>query len=186
MRQLMLQTRRWLPRQRLVVDGPSTSSPSPAITIVCSTKRILNSPFSKHWRALTPNESNTALIAIAPQEGSVCALGEAWLHTNAPQVAGSASSMSMIFAHFTQRNLRSLLLGTIIGIAFIAFNPSYRRCCTMHHDRDFIGGLRSVHFIGLRELLGARLMVAITIIFALLADFLLLPTLLAVVDRRKS
>ena len=56
----------------------------------------------------------------------------------------------------------------------------------MHHDRDFIGGLRSVHFIGLRELLGARLMVAITIIFALLADFLLLPTLLAVVDRRKS
>ena len=57
----------------------------------------------------------------APDLRELDARAQAWLHVNAPQLAGNASGMSMIFAHLTQRNMRSMLLGMIIGMALISF-----------------------------------------------------------------
>ena len=43
-----------------------------------------------------------------------------WLQANAPELTGEASGITMIFAHLTQRNIESMLLGTIIGMGLIS------------------------------------------------------------------
>ena len=45
---------------------------------------------------------------------------QAWIDTNAPGLTGEASGITMIFAHLLQRNLESILRGTIIGMAVIS------------------------------------------------------------------
>ena len=49
------------------------------------------------------------------------ARAQAWLQANAPGLAGEASGITMIFAHMAQRNIESMLLGTIIGMGLISF-----------------------------------------------------------------
>ena len=46
---------------------------------------------------------------------------QAWLRANTPALATEASGMTMIFAYLTQRNIESMLRGTIIGMALISF-----------------------------------------------------------------
>lgn len=48
------------------------------------------------------------------------ARAQAWIDANAPGLAGEASGITMIFAHLAQRNLESILRGTIIGMALIS------------------------------------------------------------------
>ena len=43
-----------------------------------------------------------------------------WIETNAPGLTGRASGLSVVFAYLTQRNLESMLRGTIIGMALIS------------------------------------------------------------------
>lgn len=43
-----------------------------------------------------------------------------WIETNAPGLSGRASGLSVVFAYLTQRNLESMLRGTIIGMALIS------------------------------------------------------------------
>ena len=43
-----------------------------------------------------------------------------WIEANAPGLTGGASGLSMVFAYLTQRNLESVLRGTIIGMALIS------------------------------------------------------------------
>ena len=43
-----------------------------------------------------------------------------WIESNAPDLAAGASGLSMVFAYLTQRNLESILRGTIIGMALIS------------------------------------------------------------------
>ena len=45
---------------------------------------------------------------------------QAWLQANAPDMLTAASGMSMIFAHLSQRNIESMLRGTIIAMALIS------------------------------------------------------------------
>lgn len=46
---------------------------------------------------------------------------QAWLRATTPDLATEASGMTMIFAYLTQRNIESMLRGTIIGMALISF-----------------------------------------------------------------
>ena len=48
------------------------------------------------------------------------ARAQAWIKANAPGLAGEASGITMIFSHLAQRNLESILRGTIIGMALIS------------------------------------------------------------------
>lgn len=43
-----------------------------------------------------------------------------WIEANAPALAGEASGITMIFAHLAQRNMESILRGTIIGMTLIS------------------------------------------------------------------
>ena len=43
-----------------------------------------------------------------------------WLHDNAPGLATEASGVSIVFAHLSQRNIRSMLTGTIAAMALIS------------------------------------------------------------------
>ena len=45
---------------------------------------------------------------------------QVWLRANAPEFAQEASGLSVIVAHMTQRNLESMLSGTIIAMALIS------------------------------------------------------------------
>ena len=45
---------------------------------------------------------------------------QSWIEDNAPSLAGRASGLSMVFAYLTQRNLESVLRGTIIGMGLIS------------------------------------------------------------------
>ena len=45
---------------------------------------------------------------------------QAWLHANAPDLASAASGVSVIFAHISERNIHSMLRGTIIAMALIS------------------------------------------------------------------
>ena len=45
---------------------------------------------------------------------------QAWLHANAPNLASAASGVSVIFAHISERNIHSMLRGTIIAMALIS------------------------------------------------------------------
>ncbi len=49
------------------------------------------------------------------------ARAQAWLRANLPEFAAEASGISMIFAHLSQRNIHSMLRGTIIAMALISF-----------------------------------------------------------------
>ena len=44
----------------------------------------------------------------------------AWLRSNITEFATNASGISMIFAHLTQRNIESMIRGTLIGMALIS------------------------------------------------------------------
>ena len=45
----------------------------------------------------------------------------AWLRANAPGLATDASGLTMVFAHLSQRNIDSMLRGTIVAMALISF-----------------------------------------------------------------
>ena len=200
----------------------------------------------------------------ARQQRELDARAQAWLHANAPQLATEGSGVSIVFAHLSQRNIRSMLRGTIIAMALISliligvfrsvrlglvslvpnFIPAAMSFGLWGYLIGEVGLAGSVmtaiafgivvddtiHFLskylkGRRDGLSAPeavrstfrtvgralwtttavlalgflvfassgfevswalgLMVATTIVFALLADFLLLPPLLMAIDRRK-
>ena len=190
---------------------------------------------------------------------------QAWLQTHQPDLATEASGISVAFAHVTERNIRSMLRGTVIAMALISlilivvfrslylgavslvpnFVPAAMSFGMWGHLVGHVGLASSVvvavafgiivddtiHFLskyvksrqeGLQATEAVRaafqtvgralatttavlsagflvfalsgfeiswalgLLVAITITFALAADFLLLPTLLIATDRRKN
>ena len=200
----------------------------------------------------------------ARQQRELDARAQAWLQINAPQLATEASGISIVFAHLSQRNIRSMLRGTVIAMALISliligvfrsvrlglvslvpnFIPAAMSFGLWGYLIGEVGLAGSVmtaiafgivvddtiHFLskylkGRRDGLSAPeavrstfrtvgralwtttavlalgflvfassgfevswalgLMVATTIVFALLADFLLLPPLLMAIDRRK-
>ena len=49
------------------------------------------------------------------------ARGQDWLRDNAPELATEASGISLVFAHLNTRNSKSMLWGTVIGMAIISF-----------------------------------------------------------------
>ena len=200
----------------------------------------------------------------ARQQRELDARAQSWLRIHAPQLATEASGISIVFAHLSQRNIRSMLRGTIIAMALISliligvfwsvrlglvslvpnFIPAAMSFGLWGYLVGEVGLAGSVmtaiafgiivddtiHFLS--KYLRARrdglsapdavrstfrtvgralwtttavlalgflvfassgfevswalgLMVATTIVFALLADFLLLPPLLMAIDRRK-
>ncbi len=215
-------------------------------------------------------KSATRMTAVvrsssAREQRELDARAQAWLLANAPDLATAASGISMIFAHISQRNIDSMLRGTIIAMTLISliligvfkslrlglisllpnFIPAAMSFGLWGYLVGRVGIASSVvtvvafgiivddtiHFLSAylkarREDLPATesvrsafrtvgpalwtttvvlslgflvfaasgfevswalgLLVAITLIFALLADFLLLPTLLMAIDRRKS
>ena len=189
----------------------------------------------------------------------------AWMRTNAPGLASEASGVSIVFAHLSQRNIRSMLTGTIVAmglislilvfvfrsvrVGLISLVPNFLPAAISLGLWGYLVGRvglagsvmtaiafgivvdDTIHFLtkylkGRREGLAAPeavrsafrsighalwtttavlalgflvfassgfeiswalgLLVSLTIIFALLADFLLLPPLLMALDRRKS
>ena len=86
-----------------------------------------------------------------------------WLRANAPQFATEATGLSIVFAHLSLRNIHGMLRGTIIAMALISL--------------ILIGVFKSVRL---------GLLVTITLVFALVGDFLLLPALLMTIDRRNQ
>ena len=71
------------------------------------------------------SKSATRLTAAAANlsGGELRALdvrAQEWLRANAPGMATAASGVSMIFAHLSQRNIESMLRGTIIAMALIS------------------------------------------------------------------
>ena len=209
--------------------------------------------------------SVVARSLTARQQRELDARAQAWLHDNAPELATEASGVSIVFAHLSQRNIESMLRGTIIAMALISlilvgvfrsvrlgllslvpnFIPAAMSFGLWGYLVGRVGLAGSVmtavafgivvddtiHFMSRylkarREGLPASeavrsafrrvgkalwtttavlalgflvfassgfevswalgLMVTITILFALLADFLLLPPLLIAIDRKKS
>ena len=49
------------------------------------------------------------------------ARAQAWLRANTPDLVTAASGISMVFAHLSQRNIDSMLRGTIMAMALISF-----------------------------------------------------------------
>ena len=188
-----------------------------------------------------------------------------WLRANQPQFESGASGLSMVFAHLSQRNIDSMLRGTIIAMSIISlililifksvrlgllslipnFIPAAMSFGLWGYLIGNVGLAASVvtavafgiivddtiHFLskyqkarregasspeavrysfrnvgqalttttsvlsagflvfafsGFESSWALGLLIMITIIFALLADFLLLPSLLMAIDRRKS
>ena len=71
------------------------------------------------------SKSATRLSAVAGNltGGQLRALDEraqAWLQANSPAMATAASGTSMIFAHLSQRNIESMLRGTIVAMLLIS------------------------------------------------------------------
>ncbi len=56
----------------------------------------------------------------AREQRALDARAQAWLRDNAPGLAAGASGVSMIFAHLAQRNIESMLRGTIVAMAAIS------------------------------------------------------------------
>ena len=54
------------------------------------------------------------------QQRELDARAQAWLRANAPQLATEASGVTIVFAHLSQRNIESMLRGTIIAMALIS------------------------------------------------------------------
>ena len=48
------------------------------------------------------------------------ARAQAWVRANAPGLAAEASGVSIVFAHLSQRNIESMLTGTIVAMALIS------------------------------------------------------------------
>ena len=198
------------------------------------------------------------------QQRELDARAQDWLRTNAPDLLTEASGFSIVFAHLSQRNISSMLTGTIVAMALISliligvfrsirlglvsllpnfipaamtfglwgylvgrvglagsvmtaiafgivvddtihFLTAYRRARREGLDpgeavrRTFrtVGralwtttavlslGFLVFAFSGFEISWSLGLMVAITLGFALLADFLLLPPLLMALDRKK-
>ena len=70
-------------------------------------------------------KSATRLTAVATDlsGGELRALDERaqrWLQDNAPDMATAATGITMIFAHLSQRNIESMLRGTIIAMSLIS------------------------------------------------------------------
>ena len=193
------------------------------------------------------------------------ARAQAWLRANAPDLATEASGVSIVFAHLSQRNIESMLRGTIIAMALISFIlvgvfksvrlglvslvPNFLPAAmafglwgylvgrvglagsvvtamafgiivddTIHFLSKYVKSRRegllapqavraafrtvgqalwtttavlSLGFLvfassGFELSWALGLLITITIVFALLADFLLLPPLLMAIDRKKS
>ena len=57
----------------------------------------------------------------AREQRELDARAQTWLRANAPQLAGAASGISIVFAHLSQRHINSMLRGTIIGMTLISF-----------------------------------------------------------------
>ena len=55
------------------------------------------------------------------QQHELDARAQAWLQEHAPGLTTEASGISIVFAHFAQRNVESMLRGTIFGMALISF-----------------------------------------------------------------
>lgn len=193
------------------------------------------------------------------------ARAQGWIRTNAPGLATEASGVSIVFAHLSQRNIRSMLTGTIIAmglislilgfvfrsvrVGLVSLVPNFIPAAmslglwglmvgrvglagsvmtaiafgivvddTIHFLTTYLKARREGHdateavrsvfrtvgpalwtttaVLALGFLVFASsgfeiswalgLLVTLTIIFALLADFLLLPPLLMALDRRRS
>ena len=189
---------------------------------------------------------------------------QVWLRTNAPALATEASGVSIVFAHLSQRNIESMLRGTVIAMALISLIliwvfksmrlglaslvPNFLPAAMAFGLWGYLVGQTglagsvvtamafgiivddTIHFLsryqkarrdglaapeavrttfrtvgqalwtttvvlslgflvfassGFEVSWALGLMVAITLVFALLADFLLLPPLLMVIDRKK-
>ena len=54
------------------------------------------------------------------QQREIDARAQAWMHANTPDLATPASGVSIVFAHLSQRNIESMLRGTIIAMALIS------------------------------------------------------------------
>ena len=54
------------------------------------------------------------------QQRELDARAQVWLGANAPELATEASGVSIVFAHLSQRNIESMLRGTIIAMALIS------------------------------------------------------------------
>ena len=199
------------------------------------------------------------------QQRDLDARAQTWLRANSPRIATEASGVSIVFAHLSQRNIESMLRGTIIAMALISliligvfrsvrlglvslvpnFLPAIMAFGLWGYLVGRVGLAGSVvtamafgiivddtiHFLS-RYLKARRegllapeavraafrsvgkalwtttavlalgflvfassgfelswalgLLITITIVFALLADFLLLPPLLMAIDRKKS
>ncbi len=70
-------------------------------------------------------KSATRMTAVAANlsGGELLALddrAQAWLEANAPGMATAATGITMIFAHLSQRNIESMLQGTIIAMSLIS------------------------------------------------------------------
>ena len=70
-------------------------------------------------------KSATRMTAVAANlsGGELLALddrAQAWLEANAPGMATAATGITMIFAHLSQRNIESMLQGTIIAMGLIS------------------------------------------------------------------
>ena len=215
-------------------------------------------------------KSATRMTAVtrslsARQQRELDARAQDWLRANTPQLATEATGVSIAFAHLSQRNITSMLRGTIIAMALISliligvfrslrlglvsllpnFIPAAMSFGLWGYLVGRVGLAGSVmtaiafgiivddtiHFLskylkGRRDGLSAPeavratfrtvgralwtttavltlgflvfassgfevswalgIMVATTIVFALIADFLLLPPLLMAIDRRKT
>ena len=59
--------------------------------------------------------------ASAPELRELDKRAQVWLRANHPEFVGDASGMTMIFAHLTQRNMQSMILGMAIGLPLISF-----------------------------------------------------------------
>ena len=71
------------------------------------------------------SKSATRMTTVAADlsGGELRALDEraqAWLRDNAPDMATAATGITMIFAHLSQRNIESMLRGTIIAMSLIS------------------------------------------------------------------
>ena len=215
-------------------------------------------------------KSATRMTAVtrslsARQQRELDARAQDWLRANAPQLATEATGVSIAFAHLSQRNITSMLRGTIVAMALISLIligvfrslrlglvsllPNFIPAAmsfglwgylvgrvglagsvmtaiafgiivddTIHFLSKYIKGRRdglsapeavratfrtvgralwtttavlTLGFLvfassGFEVSWALGIMVATTIVFALIADFLLLPPLLMAIDRRKT
>jgi len=56
----------------------------------------------------------------ASQQQEIDTRAQAWLSANAPDMVTEASGVTIVFAHLSQRNIKSMLSGTIIAMAMIS------------------------------------------------------------------